>query len=77
EPTGDLDSRSAEDILNLLVELQKGLRKTIIMVTHDPRAASRAERVLHLDKGRLVDDVANPHDGAFRQAHSEAVRAAE
>ena len=60
EPTGDLDSKSAEDILNLLVELQQGLRKTIIMVTHDPRAAARAERVLHLDKGRLVDDVTNP-----------------
>jgi putative ABC transport system ATP-binding protein len=55
EPTGDLDARSAEEILDLLVELQKGLRKTIIMVTHDPRAASRAERVLHLDKGRLVE----------------------
>ena len=54
EPTGDLDSKSADDILNLLVELKNGLNKTIIMVTHDPRAASRAERVLHLDKGRLV-----------------------
>jgi putative ABC transport system ATP-binding protein len=54
EPTGDLDARSAEDILNLIVALQKSLHKTIIMVTHDPRAASRAERVLHLDKGRLV-----------------------
>ncbi|HVS39353.1 MAG TPA: ABC transporter ATP-binding protein [Gemmataceae bacterium] len=57
EPTGDLDSKSAEEILDLLVELQKGLRKTILMVTHDPRAAARAQRVLHLDKGRLVDDV--------------------
>src|SRR5437588_7686586 len=56
EPTGDLDSRSAEEILNLLVELQKGLHKTIILVTHDPRAASRAERSLHLDKGRLVHE---------------------
>jgi putative ABC transport system ATP-binding protein len=56
EPTGDLDARSAEDILNLIVELKKGLHKTILMVTHDPRAAARAERVLHLDKGRLVDD---------------------
>jgi putative ABC transport system ATP-binding protein len=55
EPTGDLDSRSAEDILNLMDELQKGLRKTILMVTHDPRAAGRAQRVLHLDKGRLVE----------------------
>src|SRR5437588_3991957 len=56
EPTGDLDSRSAEEILNLLVELQKGLHKTLLMVTHDPRAASRAERSLHLDKGRLVHE---------------------
>jgi putative ABC transport system ATP-binding protein len=56
EPTGDLDAHSAEDILNLLVELKQGLHKTILMVTHDPRAAVRAERVLHLDKGQLVDD---------------------
>ena len=68
EPTGDLDSKSAEEILNLLVELQQGLRKTIIMVTHDPRAASRAERVLHLDKGRLVGDVTNDGDGAFQKS---------
>ncbi len=54
EPTGDLDSKSAEEILDLLVELKKGLNKTILMVTHDPRAAARAERVLHLEKGRLV-----------------------
>jgi putative ABC transport system ATP-binding protein len=58
EPTGDLDARSAQEILDLLVELQKSSRKTIIMVTHDPRAAERAQRILHLDKGRLVDDVA-------------------
>jgi putative ABC transport system ATP-binding protein len=55
EPTGDLDARSAEEILNLLDELQKGLHKTILLVTHDPRAAQRAERVLHLDKGQLVE----------------------
>ncbi len=54
EPTGDLDAHSAEDILNLLVALQKSLQKTIVMVTHDPRAAARAARILHLDKGRLV-----------------------
>jgi putative ABC transport system ATP-binding protein len=54
EPTGDLDAQSAEDILNLIVELKKTLQKTIIMVTHDPRAAQRAQRILHLDKGRLV-----------------------
>jgi putative ABC transport system ATP-binding protein len=55
EPTGDLDARSAEEILNLLDELQKGLHKTILLVTHDPRAAQRAGRVLHLDKGQLVE----------------------
>jgi putative ABC transport system ATP-binding protein len=59
EPTGDLDSKSAEEILALLVELKTSLNKTIVMVTHDPRAASRADRVLHLDKGRLVDEVHN------------------
>src|SRR3954453_20562492 len=58
EPTGDLDSRSAEEILDLLVELKKGLNKTILMVTHDPRAAARAECVLHLEKGRLVRETA-------------------
>jgi putative ABC transport system ATP-binding protein len=56
EPTGDLDAKSAEEILALLVELQKELKKTIIMVTHDPRAAQRADRILYLDKGRLVND---------------------
>lgn len=55
EPTGDLDAKSAEEILNLLVELRHSLHKTIVMVTHDPRAADRASRVLHLDKGRLVE----------------------
>jgi putative ABC transport system ATP-binding protein len=55
EPTGDLDARSAEEILNLLGELQSSLQKTIIMVTHDPRAAERARRILHLEKGRLVE----------------------
>ncbi len=67
EPTGDLDSRSAEEILNLLVELQKGLQKTIVMVTHDPRAAARAERILHLEKGRLVRDTSPVRETAFRE----------
>jgi putative ABC transport system ATP-binding protein len=58
EPTGDLDSKSAEEILNLVVELKRGLNKTIIMVTHDPRAAARAERALHLEKGQLVRESA-------------------
>jgi putative ABC transport system ATP-binding protein len=58
EPTGDLDARSATEILDLLEELRQGLGKTILLVTHDPRAAERADRVLHLDKGRLVEQLA-------------------
>ena len=56
EPTGDLDSKSADEILSLLQELCKELDKTIIMVTHDPKAALRAQRTLHLDKGQLVSE---------------------
>src|SRR6202008_2277425 len=56
EPTGDLDAKSAEEILDLLSELHVGLRKTIILVTHDMRAAQRAHRILHLEKGQLVAD---------------------
>ena len=59
EPTGDLDSKSASEILDLLVELSRGLTKTILMVTHDPRAAARAQRILHLDKGRLVRETSS------------------
>jgi putative ABC transport system ATP-binding protein len=53
EPTGDLDAESARDVLNLLVQLNEEFHKTILMVTHDPRAAERARTVLHLDKGQL------------------------
>jgi ABC-type proline/glycine betaine transport system ATPase subunit len=56
EPTGDLDAVSAEEILNLLCELQRSMHKTIVMVTHDPRAAARADRILHLEKGQLVEE---------------------
>ena len=55
EPTGDLDRHSADDILNLLEHLVEGFGKTILMVTHDPRAAERAKVVLHLDKGVLIE----------------------
>ncbi|MEN6493947.1 MAG: ABC transporter ATP-binding protein [Thermoguttaceae bacterium] len=55
EPTGDLDAKAAEEILDLLGELRQGLEKTILLVTHDPRAAARADRLLHLEKGRLVE----------------------
>jgi putative ABC transport system ATP-binding protein len=54
EPTGDLDKVSAEEIMELLARLNREFGKTIIMVTHDPRAAARAGRVLHLDKGTLL-----------------------
>ncbi|MCB2229437.1 ABC transporter ATP-binding protein [bacterium] len=54
EPTGDLDKQSAEDIMELLSRLNKEFGKTIVMVTHDPRAAEAAEYVQHLDKGELV-----------------------
>jgi len=56
EPTGDLDARSAEEILTLLKRLNEEFKKTVVMVTHDPRAASRAHRMVHLDKGVLHTD---------------------
>jgi putative ABC transport system ATP-binding protein len=58
EPTGDLDAKSAGEILDLMERLNKEFGKTIIMVTHDPHAAARATRLLHLEKGVLVDEVA-------------------
>lgn len=54
EPTGDLDARSAEEILNLLAQLNEQLHKTVIMVTHDLRAAQYAKHEQHLDKGVLL-----------------------
>jgi len=53
EPTGDLDRKSAEEVLTLLERLNKEFKKTIVMVTHDPHAAERAHIVRHLDKGEL------------------------
>jgi len=53
EPTGDLDRKSAEEILTLLERLNQEHKKTIVMVTHDPHAAERAHVVRHLDKGEL------------------------
>jgi putative ABC transport system ATP-binding protein len=58
EPTGDLDTKSADEVLKLMEILRAQLNKTIIMVTHDPKAASRAQRILHLEKGQLVLDTA-------------------
>ncbi len=56
EPTGDLDRVTAGEVLDLMEELHSELGKTIIMVTHDPKAASRAKRLIHLEKGELVPD---------------------
>lgn len=61
EPTGDLDRQSAEEVLSLLQLLNREHGKTIVMVTHDPRAAAYATRTLHLDKGELVDAPAMAH----------------
>ena len=57
EPTGDLDAKSAEDILNLMETLNREFKKTIVMVTHDPRAASRSHVERHLEKGVLASSV--------------------
>ena len=54
EPTGDLDAKSAEEILALMETLNRDFRKTIVMVTHDPRAAQRAHVQRHLEKGVLT-----------------------
>jgi len=57
EPTGDLDRKSGDEILDLLQALNRDHGKTIVMVTHDPRAAERAKRTLHLEKGQLMEGV--------------------
>jgi len=56
EPTGDLDRKSADDVLEMLRLLNRELDKTIVMVTHDPQAARQARRTLYLDKGRFVEE---------------------
>ncbi|HSX60096.1 MAG TPA: ABC transporter ATP-binding protein [Tahibacter sp.] len=59
EPTGDLDRKTADEILTLLQTLNREHGKTIVMVTHDPRAAEYAKRTLHLDKGQLAEQAAH------------------
>jgi putative ABC transport system ATP-binding protein len=60
EPTGDLDAKAGGEILELMRRLNEEFEKTIIMVTHDPNAAARAKRTLHLEKGVLVGDTSSP-----------------
>lgn len=66
EPTGDLDRKSAEQVLDLLVRLNREFKKTILMVTHDPAAAERAQSIVHLDKGQLGRIEHNQPLGATR-----------
>ena len=63
EPTGDLDRESANVVMDLLRRLNDEMKKTLVVVTHDPVAAERARRVLHLDKGVLAREVQNPAAG--------------
>jgi len=58
EPTGDLDAKSAGEVLTLLQRLNREFKKTIMMVTHDPHAAERASHLMHLEKGTLVEQTA-------------------
>ena len=59
EPTGDLDRKTADEVLGLLQQLNQNFGKTIVMVTHDPAAAKFAKRTVHLDKGTLVNEAAH------------------
>jgi putative ABC transport system ATP-binding protein len=74
EPTGDLDRQSAEEVLNLLRALNRDHGKTVLMVTHDPKAAEYANHTLHLDKGTLVEGP-QIHDAAPRAAPAGAAPA--
>jgi putative ABC transport system ATP-binding protein len=64
EPTGDLDRKSADDIMALIEELVASHHKTVLMVTHDPQVAARAQTTLHLNKGVLIEAGKMPQDVA-------------
>jgi len=64
EPTGDLDAKNADDILSLLRQLKNEFQKTIVMVTHDPRAARYVDTTFHLEKGVLVNGASASETGA-------------
>src|SRR5436305_780192 len=55
EPTGDLDAKNADETLDLLQQLNEKYEKTIVMVTHDPKAAARARHAVHLEKGQIAE----------------------
>ena len=74
EPTGNLDSTSGAEVLELLREAVELDRQTTVMVTHDPRAAASADRVLFLADGRIVDDLASPDEEQVLAAMKEATQ---
>ena len=75
EPTGQLDSKSSEEVLELLRRLNEEFGKTVMMVTHDARAAANAKTVLHLEKGVLLERAESPSLGVPAMARAEAVTA--
>ncbi len=74
EPTGNLDSASGADVLELLREAVESDRQTTVMVTHDPRAAASADRVVFLADGRIVGDLVAPSEDAVLAAMKDAAR---
>ena len=74
EPTGNLDSSSGADVLVLLREAVERDRQTTVMVTHDPRAAASADRVVFLADGRIVGDLSSPSEDAVLAAMKDAAR---
>ena len=74
EPTGNLDSRSGQEILGLLRRASTDHEQTTVMVTHDPRAAATADRVVFLSDGRIVSDLARPDEAAVIEVMAEVTR---
>jgi putative ABC transport system ATP-binding protein len=65
EPTGNLDGHTSEEILDLLQAVHESLKKTVLLVTHDPRAAARAQRLVHMDSGLLIEGTVESLREAF------------
>ena len=74
EPTGDLDAKAAGEVLTLLQRLNTEFKKTIVLVTHDPHAAERTRRMLHLEKGTLVEQAVGSENVEGRRQKVEGRR---
>ncbi|HMM42980.1 MAG TPA: ABC transporter ATP-binding protein, partial [Thermomicrobiales bacterium] len=62
EPTGDLDSETADDVMNLMIELNRTQQQTFVIVTHDPRIGDMTQRIIRMSDGRIVSDgLSNGH----------------